>query len=370
MGDIKRFRVFCNPHRPCLSARTFVNSRFLGLALLLIFVSGCRERETGNTPKRSPHLTSEESVETDDRTQLHRSPKTLDTIHEATLSEDSDESIHTPAKPPTIPQGMDSRKSLQVVAFGDFGFVNQDLKRTMDMYHSKFPSPDMVFLLGDNTYTDISKTSDYPIWFDYVARKSKAPHYVILGNHEYIHQVDQFMLKEMTAADPRWIMPSRYYFKRFEGADFTLCVWFIDTEKFTSDQRTWLDQSLSREKSGCTWKVVSGHHPGMIQASGPSFGRDRPIEPILEKHGVDIYMCGHHHNSQLLTNKPHKTHVFIVGQVSLRHPFGGSPTKGQILWGTDVEPAILELKFDASQIRYNFVGGRTGSSLHSGSILH
>ena len=274
---------------------------------------------------------------------------------------------------PNGSSGRSNHDGLQIIAFGDFGIQNSLMTRTMDMYHSKFPNPDMVFLLGDNMYNHISSTSQYSIWFDQVARKSLAPHYVILGNHDYSYNVDQLMLKDMPAADARWIMPSNYYFKRFDRADFTLCAWFLDTEKFTKIQSDWLDKSLTAEKSSCTWTVVNGHHPGLVQGSDLGMGSryiGRFLEPLLEKHSVDIYMNGHHHNSQHLTNKPaaSRTNYFIIGQVSLTHKFNGIGKKGQVVWGTDKEPAILELSINSKQISYTFVGGVSQLALHSGTI--
>ena len=272
-----------------------------------------------------------------------------------------------------LQDGASNHDGFQIIAFGDFGFQNSMMTRTMDMFHLKFPSPDMVFLLGDNMYSHISSPSEYSIWFDQVARKSKAPHYVILGNHDYSNNVDQLMLKGMPAADARWIMPSNYYFKRFERADFTLCVWFLDTEKFTKIQSDWLDKSLAAEKPRCTWTVVNGHHPGLVQGSGPGLGSKfigKFLEPLLEKHNVDIYMSGHHHNSQHLTNKPAKTNIFIAGQISLSHSFTGVTTKGQAVWGSGEEPAILELNISARNIRYAIHSGNrnTGGPIHSGVI--
>ena len=75
--------------------------------------------------------------------------------------------------------------------------------QTMNMYHDKFHNPDMVCLLGDNLYKTISEVSEYSIWFDHVARESKAPHYAILGNFEYLLNINKLMLEDMPAADPR-----------------------------------------------------------------------------------------------------------------------------------------------------------------------
>ena len=165
-------------------------------------------------------------------------------------------------------------------------------------------------------------------------------------------------------------MPGKYYFERFNRADFTVCMWFIDTQKFTESQRSWLDNSISDEKSECTWKVVNGHHPGSIHGSLVGSGKiGKVLEPILERHDVDIYICGHHHNNQHFTNLPYKLNVFVVGQVSLDHPVSGDTKKGQFIWGTNDEPAILALTFKSTEVQFSFHGGLTNAESHSGSIL-
>lgn len=266
-------------------------------------------------------------------------------------------------------------KNVQIVAFGDFGRVTRSLISTMKVYHDRIKAPHAVFLLGDNSYQPLSSPSEYESYFSYVARDSRAPHYVILGNHDYMNKVDGFMLK-MPSVDPRWIMPSRFYFHRFEREDFTICVWFLDTYKFTREQTAWLSSSIKAEKSSCTWTIVNGHHPGMVHASGAKYGSahiDRYLQPILNEHDIDIYLCGHHHNSQHLTNIPYKTHVFVVGQVMSAHSFDNKISKGQLVWGSGSEPAILELNIKAESIDFAFHSGSRGSQappIHTGTIVH
>ena len=286
----------------------------------------------------------------------------------------SDSSSLPPVKPFNDVESF-KNPNVQIIAFGDFGRVNRKLQETMNMYHGKFKSPDAVFLLGDNSYQPISDASEYDSYFLHVARQSRPPHYVILGNHDYQYEADGFEL-EISKRDSRWIMPSRYYFERFVRAEFTICGWFLDTYKFTREQSTWLDKSISREQSTCTWTIVNGHHPGQVQASGAKFGSnhiDQYLQPILDKYDVDLYLCGHHHNSQHLSNLPYKTHVFVVGQVMSAHPFDGQISKGQLVWGTGTEPSILELNITKDSIDYAFHSGSRGpdgSTIHSGTIVH
>jgi tartrate-resistant acid phosphatase type 5 len=273
------------------------------------------------------------------------------------------------------------KASVQIVAFGDFGANTNGLRKTMDMYHKNFPNPDLVFLLGDNLYSHISKPSQFSIFFDQVARKSTAPHYAILGNYDYSHNVVQVQL-DMNSYDKRWNMPSRYYFKKFERDTFSICAWFIDTETINRRdnenpdlaQLKWLDNSIMSEKNGCTWTIVSGHIPGFVQASGPNMGAfqiHRRLQPILDKHNVDIYLTGHHHNIQHLTKPGVKTHFFIAGKTSQDNH--GTPRQaklGNLVFGSDSEPAILVLDVSANRIHYAFHGGVSRQTIHSGVIQH
>jgi hypothetical protein len=271
--------------------------------------------------------------------------------------------------------------TVQIVAFGDFGSYTGILKKTMDMYHQKFPSPDLVFLLGDNLYSHINKPSEFNIFFEQVARKSTSPHYAILGNYDYLKNVVQVQL-DMNSYDRRWNMPSRYYFKKFEQDAFSICAWFIDTETINRRdnenpdlaQLRWLDRTISREKSGCTWTIVSGHIPGFVQASGPNMGALQihlRLQPILDKHNVDLFLTGHHHNSQHLTKPGVDTHFFITGKTSLdNHGEPGQAKLGNLEFGTDSEPAILVLDISTDKIKYAFHGGFSKKAIHSGVISH
>ena len=289
----------------------------------------------------------------------------------AGCSEDRQTSLPANARtsaPPSVRNFDDPSRfrdsSIEVIAFGDFGTENSVMTSTMSLLHAKFPTPDLVFLLGDNTYKHVASPKEYTLFANHVARGSNSPHYAVMGNYEYKLNSDQTMLK-MGAWDSRWIMPSAYYFKKFTRATFTVCVWFIDTDKFVVQQTHWLDASIAKERRGCTWTVVAGHHPGQVQASGPTMGNkriDRHLQPILDKYGVDVNLCGHHHNSQHLTNLPHRTHTFIAGQISSVHGAPTTAVKGQLVWGSAAEPAFLRLKISATQMIVEFHSGRRPAS--------
>ena len=64
-------------------------------------------------------------------------------------------------------------------------------------------------------------------------------------------------------------------------------------------QLAWIDSVLTAAKED--WVIVAGHHP--IYAETPKDGSERRdmqsrLDPILRRHNVDMYICGHIHNFQ------------------------------------------------------------------------
>jgi len=116
----------------------------------------------------------------------------------------------------------------------------------------------------------------------------------------------------------RWTMPSRYYSRIFDNDGTRVKVVFIDTtpiiDKYRKDtaeypdagrqdvaaQLQWLDNELNRDDNA-DWTIVAGHHPVYAQTPKQSSERDdmqKKIDPMLRKHKVDMYICGHIHNFQ------------------------------------------------------------------------
>lgn len=107
------------------------------------------------------------------------------------------------------------------------------------------------------------------------------------------------------------------YAKTFESKGTTVKIVFINTtpliDKYRKDSETypdasaqdpdaqlmWLDQTLADAKED--WTVVVGHHPIYADTDKSESERSdmqRKINPILRKHKVAMYICGHIHNFQ------------------------------------------------------------------------
>lgn len=181
--------------------------------------------------------------------------------------------------------------------------------------------PDAVLALGDtHHFLGIQSVSD-PLWMTnyeliYSHPELQIEWYPILGNHEYRGNTDAVIA--YSSISRRWDMPARYYTRTFSNNGTKVKVVFIDTTPLIDKYRTesdkypdarlqdidsqlkWLDNELS-QTDGADWVVVAGHHPIYAQTKKEieeQKDMQKRIAPILRKHGVDVYICGHIHNFQ------------------------------------------------------------------------
>lgn len=210
--------------------------------------------------------------------------------------------------------------ALHFYVFGDFGRSGEhhqrDLAWMMDTV-STIIEPQFIVSTGDNFYSDGVSSVDDPLWkksFEEIYPSTRGlgnPWYVVLGNHDY-HLNPQAEI-EYTSISDRWNMPDYFYFKDFEGSDFSVRMVFIDTNPFidkyyeqgkfknkvilqdTTTRLAWMDSLLSDDQK--TWKMVVGHHPFH---SGEGRGDElksmrRHVKTHLTDHGVNVYFNGHEH---------------------------------------------------------------------------
>lgn len=181
--------------------------------------------------------------------------------------------------------------------------------------------PDAFLALGDtHHYLGINSAAD-PLWMTnyelvYSHPELQVEWCPVLGNHEYRGNTQAVI--DYSDISRRWMMPSRYYTRIFDNDGTRVKVIFIDTtpiiDKYRSNtveypdasrqdvdaQLRWLDNELSRVDNA-DWTVVAGHHPVYAQTPKQSSEREdmqRKVDPILRKHKVDMYICGHIHNFQ------------------------------------------------------------------------
>lgn len=189
-----------------------------------------------------------------------------------------------------------------------------------------------VLALGDiHHFMGVESVND-PLWMTnyeliYSHPELQIPWYPILGNHEYRGNTQAVL--DYSNVSRRWQMPARYYSKVFEEDGATLRVVFIDTTpligKYHKDsldypsvpqqdakkQLAWLEEELSDAKED--WVVVVGHHPIYAHTTKSESERkdmQKRVDPILRRHNVDMYICGHIHNFQHI--KPQGTSIDYV----------------------------------------------------------
>jgi acid phosphatase len=75
----------------------------------------------------------------------------------------------------------------------------------------------------------------------------------------------------------------------------------------------WLDLELTR--STAKWRFVVGHHPVFSGGHhGSSLPLIRKLKPLLDRHKVQVYFCGHDHDMQHL--KIDNVHYIVAGSGS------------------------------------------------------
>lgn len=172
--------------------------------------------------------------------------------------------------------------------------------------------------------------------------------YPILGNHEYRGNTQAVL--DYSHVSRRWMMPARYYAKSFhpeEDDEFaSLKVIFIDTtpliDKYRQEsenypdvatedidaQLRWLDNELASATE--TFKIVIGHHPIYVSEKKRVDEKDLVdrLDPILRRHGVDIYVAGHSHTFQHLAKAGTDVQYVVNGSASRgRDPLQGPDTR-------------------------------------------
>ncbi|MES2437898.1 MAG: metallophosphoesterase [Verrucomicrobiota bacterium] len=246
--------------------------------------------------------------------------------------------------PAAMAQPLAKPGALDLLAIGDFGSGDERQKavaRGMSRYtESLGKTPDGLMMLGDNFYGSMKGGLKSERWMTgfsnpYPSKTYPCPCWPVFGNHDY-HDTpgnEQVQLGYAASLDrkTRWTMPGKYYridlpaehpqvtllmldtnwekINRRVHGDRVAC-WMTAEEK--SAQMEWLEKQLAAPRAPFT--IVVGHHP--VYSDGSH--RDTPelvneLGPLLEKHGVHLYLCGHDHDLQHLELEGLKTSFVVSG---------------------------------------------------------
>ena len=202
---------------------------------------------------------------------------------------------------------------------GRNGYYDQKtIAELMGVMAENGADPEFVLATGDVHHFEGVRSVNDPLWMTNYELIYSHPELMIdwfplLGNHEYRGNTQA--VQDYSNVSRRWTMPARYYTKTFADKDMTIRVVWIDTapliDKYRNEKETypdackqeqqlaWIDSVLTSAKED--WIIVPGHHP--IYAETPKDESERldmqaRLDPILRKHKVDMYICGHIHNFQ------------------------------------------------------------------------
>lgn len=199
--------------------------------------------------------------------------------------------------------------------------------------------PECVLAAGDVHHFEGVRSVSDPLWMTnyeliYSHPELMIDWFPILGNHEYRGSTQAVL--DYTNVSRRWTMPDRYYTRSYEKKGTSIRFVMIDTaplmDKYRNGkeeypdackqdmdkQLAWIDSVLTVAKE--KWIVVIGHHPIYAQTTKSNDERtdmQKRLDPILRKHKVDIYACGHIHNFQHIRTKGSDIDYVVNSSASL-----------------------------------------------------
>ncbi|KAA8494160.1 Purple acid phosphatase 7 [Porphyridium purpureum] len=282
------------------------------------------------------------------------------------------------------------------LVFGDWGrdgfCCQRDVAQQMEQFARLAAPVSCLINVGDNFYpvgiqhhraeqvqtswTDVYLTQKHPTL-------AALPWISVLGNHDWYG--DPSAVLKMHDEYTQWYMPARWYSRTvglgsdgkqgeafFAFLDTSVIFYSVDEEDMTkmkldeSDidkQLSWLDHELSTSRAD--WKIVVGHHPVTTSGShayeeAAQIARLREkLHPLLVRHKVAAYFCGHDHDMQHLTLDG--VHYYVSGAGSQVRPIGSLPGDGAI-FGVGMQ-GFLMAQLSKARLHVRFVSFR-GSFLY------
>ena len=215
------------------------------------------------------------------------------------------------------------KASLTFIQANDLGRNGYDLQKPIAELMGEVAdavNPECIIAAGDiHHFSGVQSVSD-PLWMTnyetiYSHPELMIPWYPVCGNHEYVGNTRAVMA--YSGISRRWQMDRKYYTKVFSEDGLSVRIVWLDTtplidryrknpekyhdasEEDMDAQLAWLDTVLSGAIED--WIIVVGHHPVYAYTDKSESERQdmqRRLDPILRKHRVDFYTCGHIHNFQ------------------------------------------------------------------------
>ncbi len=288
---------------------------------------------------------------------------------------------------PALPAAA-ARSALPFILVGDWGRGGHDeqaavaiqMGRTATEMKSAF-----TVSVGDNFYENGVTGIDDPQWQNsfekiYTAPSLQSPWKVILGNHDYRGNVQAQL--DYSRRSARWRLPARYYKETLALPDGgSADLFYLDTSPFikkymgskvniagqdTVAQLDWLNRELGA--SAAQWKIVIGHHPIYTALDNSDGGdHDQPdmiarVNPVLLKHQVPIYICGHDH---LLQSVKMDGITYVVTGAGSQTYTPGHAIKGGFASGAH---GFMTVRLNSTKLDYALVD-MNGKTLFGESIM-
>lgn len=261
------------------------------------------------------------------------------------------------------------RADIRFVSFGDMGANSPELADVTACVGKYAARRDFSILLGDNFYPNgVSSVDDpqFALFRDVVAKDTTRPHYVVLGNHDYMQNVHAQI--EYSKVDPRWLMPSSYYQWTFEDGDTIICAYFVDTMNLDPAQLAWLDKALSSDdcRDNAGWRIVSGHYPIWSAGFyGDVLSTKTSLLPILKAHNVALYLSAHDHVHQVFFDGE-MVEIVTGASSQLREALDFAPHE-YLVWavsGTDIH-GYADIRVRRDSIHISMIAAKNGRSFIS-----
>ncbi|XP_010487676.1 PREDICTED: purple acid phosphatase 17-like [Camelina sativa] len=247
---------------------------------------------------------------------------------------------------------------------------------------------DFVVSTGDNFY-DNGLFSEHDPNFEqsfsniYTAPSLQKQWYSVLGNHDYRGDAEAQLSSVLREIDSRWIC-----LRSFVVDAELVEMFFVDTTPFVKEYYTeadghtydWhavpsrnsyvegllRDLEVSLKSSKARWKIVVGHHAmRSIGHHGDTKELNEELLPLLKENGVDLYMNGHDHCLQHISDEDSPIQFLTSGA-------------GSKAWRGDIDPVTNNPK--ALKFYYDGQGFMSARFTHSdaeivfydvfGEVLH
>jgi 3',5'-cyclic AMP phosphodiesterase CpdA len=240
-------------------------------------------------------------------------------------------------------------------AFGDSGQATAAQRRIADLMAAG--QPDLVLHTGDLAYSSGTFEEFQRTFFAYYGDLiGSAPFFPTPGNHDYVTR-DAAPYRSMFTVPSEGVPEAdrgRYYSFDWGNAHF---VSLDSNAPLTAavdeggSMLDWFDRDLAATRR--FWRIVFFHHPPY--AAGTSEGDSQVslvrdyVVPILERHGVQLVLNGHHHSYQRTCRVRAGTRV-PAGTGTVYVTTGGG---GGELYRVDAAPLL-----DAGKSAHHYCRGR------------